>query len=63
MTITLTCAYCEKRETFTMSQVWKGWLQVAALDSALQQRVCSLSCMASWAMRRWLEQERASEAK
>ena len=60
MTVTLTCYFCGRREPRTEPWSFPEWYKVMAQDGALQGNdVCSLECMASWAMRTQLERERA----
>ena len=59
MTITLTCAFCGRQETHREPWSFPWWYKVVAQDGPLQGNdVCSLECLASWAMRTELERER-----
>ena len=61
MTVTLTCAYCERRETQEQPWHFPGWYKILEEDGCLQGNdVCSEECGASWLMRRQLERERVA---
>ena len=64
LTVTLVCATCTKRETHPNNWDFKGWFTIMPHDGRLRGFMfCGETCLASWAMRRQMERERAREAK
>ena len=63
MTVPLTCSFCGRQETRRTPGMFLGWWCISP-DRTFSWRaqVCSLECMASWAMRRQVGREAAMQA-
>ena len=66
MQITLSCAFCGRRETQEAPWMFTTWMVILDVADLAQRHVCSEECGISWLfrrlMRRQLERERVHAA-